>query len=284
MKKKLEEKLQFKRPRRDLDTANTDIDLGFDIYKREHLISREDFVAVRRNIISENRDDPDVFMGQIGHVGRKIDTNRYLIYFYDEMRQIAEPEYCQSFTILILDVDDLVKLHFYKQDPGNSQKFYTTDLIEKTVREGESTLNEFQSDLDSVIETSKEKNILIEHNLMSSRFDPGNLVTIVYDFVTRQEKENKNRIIYSGQVAMIKEFFPDTNYVCVVFRNRRFTDLLFKDENLEEIKNISKLRKEGEWVVEAQIHKSFLLPLYHTELKATPKGEEQILKLLTREP
>jgi len=153
-------------------------------------------------------------MGQIRQVSRKVGEDGYLIYFYDEMKQIEDPGYCgvlagycQSFTTLILDTDDLVKLHFCKQDPalGNKKKYYTTqktsflrsaDLIEKTVREGESTLNEFQADLDSVIETSKEKDILIEHNLMSSRFDPVNLVTIVHDFATRQENKNIVTIVY----------------------------------------------------------------------------------------
>lgn len=69
-------------------------------------------------------------------------------------------------------------------------------MIEKTVREGEGTLNEFQADLDSVIETSKEKDILIEHNLMSSRFYPVNLVTIIHDFATRQENKNIVTIVY----------------------------------------------------------------------------------------
>lgn len=68
----MKKKLQFKRLRRDLDTENTTIPLGMEIYQREHLIFPKDLVAVRRNIISEDIKDPDIFMVRIKQVLRKV--------------------------------------------------------------------------------------------------------------------------------------------------------------------------------------------------------------------
>ena len=68
----MKKKLQFKRLRRDLDTANTTIPLRMEIYQREHLIFPKDLVAVRRNIISEDIKDPDIFMVRIKQVLRKV--------------------------------------------------------------------------------------------------------------------------------------------------------------------------------------------------------------------
>lgn len=87
---------------------------------------------------------------------------------------------------------------------------------------------------------------------MSSRFDPGNLVTIVYDFAIKQE--NENIVIFSGQVGMIKKVLSNNN-VSVVFRQLGLSQLLDKETNLEEIQDISALKKEENWVIETTITK-----------------------------
>lgn len=269
--KKQTENLGYESKKSKNNKAKENTSIAFEIYSRERLISPGDYVALRTDLI-DKKTLSCFFIGQIGRVGPKVkldkqESETYFINFFDELNKLKNVNSYDAFATPILHLDEILKLHF-KQQIAND---YTVNSVKKALEEGTTLLEEYQEDLDLI---NKEENILINHNFMSSRFDPGNLVTIVYDFAIKQE--NENIVIFSGQVGMIKKVLSNNN-VSVVFRQLELSMLLDKETNLEEIQDISALKKEEDWVIETTIHKSFLLPLYYTKLQLTDKGKNQLL-------
>lgn len=225
------------------------------------------YAALRKDFVKENYFRYNLFCGQVGEIQNVIskkNKDSYLVTFTDYKNN--ENEYADC----LIKKKDLLPLFYFS--PAIYQTSQTkpnpeSDQIELDILTIQQIRNKWEEH-DFSINLNNTK--LRRHNKLKTRFNHGQLVTVVFDFKTDTETgENESFIIQAGQVGIISnDKNKNNNFIEVTFWSIPFGLLATNGEDF-----VSSPPEENpliyatdSWEKKISIDKYFLFPLYCEKL------------------
>lgn len=229
------------------------------------------YAALRKDFFKENYFRYNLFCGQVGEIENVISQKNkkcYLVTFTDYKNNENEYAHC------LIEKKDLLPLFCF--DPITYEKINTIHnkyseepkILQKDVPMTIQKIRDEWEEQDFSVSLNDKK--LKKHNKSETRFNRGQLVTVVFDFKPKGEtNEKESFLIQAGQVGIISNDKKNKNFVEVIFWSIPFGLLALKGENFVSAPQKFDLSRYAinSWERKISIHKDYLFPLYCEELK-----------------
>jgi hypothetical protein len=230
------------------------------------------YAALRKDFVKTKYFRYNLFCGQVGEIENVISQKNkdcYLVTFTDYKnngddyarcfieKKYLLPLFCFYPTIY----KNIITIHNKYSDDPVVLKLEEKLTIQKIRDDWEE--RDFSVNLNDIQ--------LTKHTRVKTRFNRGQLVTVLFDFKPKVEtKENESFIIQAGQVGIISNDEKNKNFVEVTFWSIPFGLLAVKGENF-----VSSTPEQNPlsyatnpWEKKISIDKNFLFPLYCEELES----------------
>jgi hypothetical protein len=235
------------------------------------------YAALRKDFVKEKYFRYNIFCGQVAEIENVISQKNkecYVLTFTDYKNNENEYAHCvieKKYLLPLFCFDPTIykKMKTIHNEYSDEPKVLRKDRV-MTVQE----IRDQWEEQDFSVNLNDTQ--LTKHTKLETRFNRGQLVTVVFDFKPKSEtNENENFIIQAGQVGIIsndkKNDKKNKNFVEVTFWSIPFGLLALKGENFvsSPLKHNPLIYATNPSEKKISIHKDFLFPLYCEALESS---------------